>query len=793
MKKIHIFLILLFIFKSSFSQLNEADTFEEHQAMFSEIDRSEITTGILYDRVIPFSGIEKFTGKNKDAICKQSIWKQMYYELQNASYEKDTVNMPNLKFIFGTKRQFTNGKLIPIYLLNYNYNKIKENAFVDKLLILQNNKIIKNPEKNENPYKVKRAFAAAPYKTHTYYGNDFSFILNGNYLYTNTDEIITEIFVDFDDGFGYRKIKQGTELPVSYAETGQKTVSIKAITQNSDTLVTKFAFEVKAKDIPDYIVVTIESDPINNESTNGELAIIKAPNNDLLDNPFLIVEGFDIMDNVYFEEMWELFNKEHFAECLLENDYDIIFLNFNKPRTDLKVNAQLVRKAIDDINNIYKDRNNELIIAGGSMGGLVTRTALTYMEDNNLKHHTRLFVSFDSPQNGANIPIGLQHLIKFSSEHGNINAEDFINRLNDKAAKQMLLFHHLATDEDNNIAKAHQDKEDFENYINSIGNYPTELRKIAFSNGASDGTILPHPDDDLLLYYKKKHNSKAKDRLWVYAMPADKKKIVFKATWANINAKRVKIKHNYKIDYAPGGIYNTMEIIYDSDQDAFTLYQASHCFIPTISSLDINTTDYNYNIIGDPDIMNKTPFDALYYPDEESGINQFHVNVSEEFAYNLLEEIIPENIILPDNHPFWNEGDVIASNSIQLTQGFHASASNEFHTYIKPRVNCIIPDKSEIFTKSSNQYESSLSKLDFIVENRDNIIIYPNPNYGNCTIKLNYKERPLYYTITDLTGNIIIKKEYTENPFKINNLTAGIYLITIYFKNKVLTEKIIIL
>jgi hypothetical protein len=48
------------------------------------------------------------------------------------------------------------------------------------------------------------------------------------------------------------------------------------------------------------------------------------------------------------------------------------------------------------------------VVLGFSMGGLVARYALRDMEVNNIVHDTRLNISFDSPHQGANVPVGFQ-------------------------------------------------------------------------------------------------------------------------------------------------------------------------------------------------------------------------------------------------------------------------------------------------------------------------------------------------------------------------------------------------
>jgi hypothetical protein len=61
----------------------------------------------------------------------------------------------------------------------------------------------------------------------------------------------------------------------------------------------------------------------------------------------------------------------------------------------------------------------------------------------------------------------------------------------------------------------------------------------------------------------------------------------------------------------------------------------SHCFIPTVSALALDTEDLFYDVAGDPDILSSTPFDAVYFPVE----NQEHVAIGPENAAWLLAEL----------------------------------------------------------------------------------------------------------------------------------------------------------
>jgi len=92
-------------------------------------------------------------------------------------------------------------------------------------------------------------------------------------------------------------------------------------------------------------------------------------------------------------------------------------------------------------------------------------------------------------------------------------------------------------------------------------------------------------------------------------------------------------------DSAPGGSRNSMaqmDAVPAPAGDIIALYP-SHCFIPTISALDIATTNPFYDVAGDPDLLAHTPFASVYVP---AG-NEPHVTVTPANAQWLLNEIDP--------------------------------------------------------------------------------------------------------------------------------------------------------
>ncbi len=90
-------------------------------------------------------------------------------------------------------------------------------------------------------------------------------------------------------------------------------------------------------------------------------------------------------------------------------------------------------------------------------------------------------------------------------------------------------------------------------------------------------------------------------------------------------------------DGAPGGYRNSMQQMADVPApygDIIALHD-NHCFIPTVSALDLDTSDLFYDVADDPDPLALSPFDALYFP----AVNEEHVFITPQNKAWLLEEI----------------------------------------------------------------------------------------------------------------------------------------------------------
>jgi hypothetical protein len=138
------------------------------------------------------------------------------------------------------------------------------------------------------------------------------------------------------------------------------------------------------------------------------------------------------------------------------------------------------------------------------------------------KHNTRLWVAFDSPNLGANVPLGDQALINILRDGGaNEGAQDsYMKGLNSTASKQLLIELHQQPgilDEVNNDylnastisqgMQANRGNPYFQNHYNNqfanglpnSNGYPMNLRKIAITNGSLTGKRPLGTDRALML------------------------------------------------------------------------------------------------------------------------------------------------------------------------------------------------------------------------------------------------------------------------------------------------------
>jgi hypothetical protein len=282
------------------------------------------------------------------------------------------------------------------------------------------------------------------------------------------------------------------------------------------------------------------------------------------------------------------------------------------------------------------------------MGGLASRYALDSIESQNVPHRVRTFISFDAPQKGANIPLGIQYWLDFFSGQS-ADAAALLAALDSPAARQMLLYHH--TNPPGTTGTSDPLRGQLMAELASLGDYPTRTHLVAIANGsgsrldqgfAAGAQIIDYVYDTFFIDITGN----------VWAVPDATSRTIFDGLiriWPFPATRRtVTVSGTLPWDNAPGGSRASMaqmDSVPAPYGDIHALHP-SHCFVPTISALALDTNDPFYDVAGDADLRSHTPFDAVYFAPE----NQPHVTITPETAAWLLAEIEAPTDVADDVH-----------------------------------------------------------------------------------------------------------------------------------------------
>ena len=241
-----------------------------------------------------------------------------------------------------------------------------------------------------------------------------------------------------------------------------------------------------------------------NESTNLDCSSID------IKNPIIIVSGYDPFNTLTTTDAYDNYingTDDKTGDRLRSAGYDIIIYKIGVTQEAIQCNALVLADFIDFINK-SKTGNNELVIMGVSLGGVVSRYTLAYMEQNNRPHCTKLFISFDAPQKGANIPLSIQSLVWdlqgvaiLSAIAGSTDLLYLLENLNSRAPMQLLTDY--STTIANGYSYPHAYYTAFFNELKSLNDnygYPKNCKKVTLVDGSNkSGTYVTgsySPQDD---------------------------------------------------------------------------------------------------------------------------------------------------------------------------------------------------------------------------------------------------------------------------------------------------------
>lgn len=676
-------------------------TFGFSQDKAYDLLKNKTATNILYDRVYNLSKANTLDTKTISA----TTFNQVYHEMQRADFSQSLPKYEVLK----TEAQLGKAtKQIPLSVLITDFETIKNSSIENGDVYLNSNKNFAiKPNTNDVFEKHSLNLMSALVAK----SSSSSFILKKDFVFNTTNRVISNISIKTENS-NWKSITFDQPFQLSSNSSGKQTIDYRIEFTNNQAIEQSFEIEINNEPTAEVnrnsyslapnaitpITATVGYQGFGETQAfvgQGEYELFLDTTTGVLDKPIFLVDGFDPGDSRNSTLIYESLNYgtgQNLADELRAQGFDIVILNFpvyTRANTTTVVdggadfiqrNAFILVELINQI-NAQKVGSEENVVIGPSMGGLISRYALRYMEMNSLDHQTRLYISFDSPHLGANVPIGFQHLFNYMAYGplGNAQIQPIVDGLiKSPAARQMLIDHyegHLQAGStfEFNTASASlvptgspNYRNAFQNELNAMG-FPTTVRNVSVSNGAGNGTSNYTPDFEVMNHT---FNITASQRAIInlrFTPAANLTNQVSRfrgqtfiiVNWFTIfeslaNSKAPTFTDG--LDTAPGGRFDMSGFQAGLGADPlltefFDNLNADYfCFIPAWSSMAISSTNNLYAPITSSSV---TPFVASSIPT----VNENHVTVNAQNLAFMLNEIL---------NPPLNSGENVALNSIWI-------------------------------------------------------------------------------------------------------------------------------
>jgi len=498
--------------------------------------------------------------------------------------------------------------------------------------------------------------------------------------------------------------------------------------------------------------------------------------------PIIIVEGFDILNQEDTRDIYNRYLNPHgLGNQLRAEGYDVIVLNWKLPQVAMQLNAQILEQFINHI-NMVKSTTEQLVITGVSMGGVLARYALANMENKGESHQTKLFISFDSPQQGAHIPLGVQAFL-FNISFTGLAIPEIRNLYNtyiSKGTQQLLQNNFFQTT--NGETAPNPIHSSFFSELKALGScngYPAETKNIAISNGSLNGIPRTCFSSDcpggtaLSLVFRIpvvpfiRTIGTAPGNNSVIATNG-KSCFLYKEKPFDLNEDWFLNVGTPPYDNLPGGYFPWFKLIEDQFRDAggevfWSAYESSS-FIPTTSALDISTNDATINLAsyGKQTILNNSPFDDIWW--DTSHENQTH----NEMTSNLSDWIHDQITLVENDNElrsgFYNKN--VNNRAINNDSELHKAVND---VTVSTNVKVINQGKLGVLAGNSIKIKSGFK----IVRGSIFSAKITNINQADCQLLNNLPQRSNRSLVKDITKKSTSTNLYTK-VLEVDNVSIHI-------------------
>ncbi|MDO7887508.1 T9SS type A sorting domain-containing protein [Hymenobacter cheonanensis] len=393
------------------------------------------------------------------------------------------------------------------------------------------------PGRSQSPYQTRALFVAAPSREYAS-SRTVTFLLPRalyvEYLAASPGASLRSLELDAGDGVGYRAASWDQRLVISYASAGNKRIKVRfTYQQSAQTVPYESQFDLY---VPQGVTQSSGSPTARTNNlaglANDSVAFAAAPGqaagkiyiryaasrqtSHKLVKPLIVLEGYDkhyIAPHIspfnysldQFLRETEITNGFNLRDAL-ENtgDYDIVFVDYANGTDDILLNAGLFERVLNYVNTNKDPASTEQnVVMGMSMGGLIGRYKLAQLEKANPgSTHVRLLILQDSPQRGANLPLGIAAAVRqanncflrgISLKDINKYIEEGVALLDQPGTRQLLKYQALGPNSSDFFTNTFIDGP----YRQMI-NYAAPYRIVAVSQGSQCGVGLFPPYSELV-------------------------------------------------------------------------------------------------------------------------------------------------------------------------------------------------------------------------------------------------------------------------------------------------------
>ncbi len=260
-----------------------------------------------------------------------------------------------------------NSSDVLIAVQHYNYQQYKTNAYTNGDVTISNDRIY--DVTGRNPYETKTLFASTTLKQH-FKSNQVSFKLPSGLIYSNINPNLSQVQIDYGNSQGYQTISLDAVKTIFYTSAGEKDIKVKFVYANNTSVESHSKISVEFDDNPvpksfDGNNLLVDRQLIlgggyNGGNAIGYVTIELAAGHTQLTKPLIVVEGFDPENSFDYNDLIfrnqngstvgsfdiQLSSNLTLNDAIENEDYDLVFIDFEDSTTFIQRNAFMVQNVI---------------------------------------------------------------------------------------------------------------------------------------------------------------------------------------------------------------------------------------------------------------------------------------------------------------------------------------------------------------------------------------------------------------------------------------------------------------